>query len=113
MQVILLNEHLETRTIKLPLHISEPCIDMEIIASLCEQSKNKEDSFLLLGKSGCIHACDDCLIEKYLLQSQTKSSLSLPKEVAVKMPFIESSITVAKFITHDTFSWDVEDEVIL
>ncbi|KAF5753105.1 Transducin/WD40 repeat-like superfamily protein isoform 3 [Tripterygium wilfordii] len=32
-QVVLLNEHIETRTIKVRLHSPEPCIDMEVISS--------------------------------------------------------------------------------
>ncbi|KAJ8763993.1 hypothetical protein K2173_004864 [Erythroxylum novogranatense] len=99
LQVILLNEQTETRTIKLGLHLSEPSIDMEIICGTCEQNKHKQDSLILLGKSGHIYAYDDHFIEKYLLQSQTRNLPSLPKEIKVKMPFAESSITVAKFIT--------------
>lgn len=44
-QVMLLNEHTESRTIKLGLHLPEPCIDMEIISS-SEQYKHKQDSIL-------------------------------------------------------------------
>ncbi|KAG5245445.1 syntaxin-binding protein [Salix suchowensis] len=93
LQVILLNEHIETRMVKLGLYLPEPCIDMEIISSSFEQSKNKQDILVLIGKSGRIYVYDDCLIGKYLLQSQSKSSPSLPKEVMVKMPFADSSIT--------------------
>ncbi|CAK7355561.1 unnamed protein product [Dovyalis caffra] len=100
LQVILLNEHTETRTIKLGLYLPERCIDMEIILSSFDQSKHKHDVFVLIGKSGHIYVYDDCLIEKYLLQSQSRSSASLPKEVMVKMPFSDSSITVTKFITN-------------
>ncbi|KAJ6305198.1 hypothetical protein OIU78_020689 [Salix suchowensis] len=100
LQVILLNEHIETRMVKLGLYLPEPCIDMEIISSSFEQSKNKQDILVLIGKSGRIYVYDDCLIGKYLLQSQSKSSPSLPKEVMVKMPFADSSITVTKFITN-------------
>ncbi|XP_057994797.1 uncharacterized protein LOC110660741 isoform X3 [Hevea brasiliensis] len=101
LQVILLNEHTETPTIKLGLHLSEPCIDMEIISNSGDQSKHKQDSFLVLGKSGHIYLYDDCQIEKYLLQTQSRGSPSLPKQVMVKMPFADSSITVAKFITQN------------
>lgn len=100
LQVVLLNEHIETRMIKLGLYLPEPCIDIEIISSSFDQSKHKQDILVLIGKSGHIYVYDDCLIEKYLLQSQSKSSPSLPKEVMVKMPFADSSITVAKFITN-------------
>lgn len=109
-QVVLLNEHSESRTIKLGLHLSEPCIDMEIVSS-SEQSKHKQDSFLLLGKSGHVYAYDDCLIEKYLLQCQSRSPPSLPKEVKLKMPFADSSITIAKLITDDTCLLSPADEV--
>ncbi|CAB4264151.1 unnamed protein product [Prunus armeniaca] len=51
LQVILLNEHTEGRTIKLGLQLPEPCIDMEIVSSLSEQSKHKQDCFLLLVSS--------------------------------------------------------------
>ncbi|KAG6701787.1 hypothetical protein I3842_07G002800 [Carya illinoinensis] len=109
LQVVLLNEHSESRTIKLGLHLSEPCIDMEIVSS-SEQSKHKQDSFLLLGKSGHVYAYDDCLIEKYLLQCQSRSPPSLPKEVKLKMPFADSSITIAKLITDDTCLLSPADE---
>lgn len=111
-QAVLLNEHTESRTIKLGLHLSEPCIDMEIIAS-SEQSKHKQDTFLLLGKSGHVYAYDDCLIEKYLLQCQSTSPPSLPKEVKLKMPFADSSITIAKLITDDTCLLGPADEVVI
>eukprot|EP00258_Populus_trichocarpa_P041917 XP_024457936.1 uncharacterized protein LOC7492127 isoform X2 [Populus trichocarpa] len=100
LQVVLLNEHIETRMIKLGLYLPEPCIDIEIISSSFDQSKHKQDILVVIGKSGHIYVYDDCLIEKYLLQSQSKISPSLPKEVMVKMPFADSSITVAKFITN-------------
>lgn len=111
-QVILLNEHIETRMIKLGLYLPEPCIDIEIISSLFDQSKHKQDILVLIGKSGHIYVYDDYLIEKYLLQSQSKSSPSLPKEVMVKMPFADSSITVAKFITNTPNLLTYGDEVI-
>ncbi|PON82737.1 Guanine nucleotide-binding protein, beta subunit [Trema orientale] len=98
-QVILLNEHTESRTIKLALHLPEPCSDMEIISGSSEQNKHRQEYFLLLGKSGHIYAYDDSSIEKYLLQCQSRSQQSLPKEVMVKTPFSDSSITAAKFLT--------------
>ncbi|KAE8010739.1 hypothetical protein FH972_007078 [Carpinus fangiana] len=109
LQVLLLNEHTESRTIKLGLHLPEPCIDMEIISS-SEQYKHKQDSLILLGKSGNAYAYDDCLIEKYLLQCQSKSPTSLPKEVKLKMPFADSSITIAKFITDSPCMLSPADE---
>lgn len=113
LQVILLNEHTEGRTIKLGLQLPKPCIDMEIVSSLSEQSKHKQDCFLLLGNSGNLYSYDDCSIEKYFLQSQSKSSPSLPKEVMVKIPFVDSNITVAKFITdNNTQMLSFADEVM-
>lgn len=112
-QVILLNEQTESRTIKLGIHLPEPCVDMVIVSSSSEQSKHKQDSFLLLGKSGCMYAYDDYVIEKYLLQCQSRSSPSLPKEIMVKLPFSDSSITIAKFITENPNFLNSSDEVIL
>ncbi|KAF3440877.1 hypothetical protein FNV43_RR19163 [Rhamnella rubrinervis] len=110
LQVILLNEHAESRTIKLGLHLPEPCIDMEIISRSSEQSKHKQNLFLSLGKSGHIYAYDDSSIEKYLLQCQSRSTSTLPKEVMVKMPYADSSITVAKFITDNPCLLSFADE---
>lgn len=110
-QIILLNEHTESRTIKLGLHLTEPCIDMEIISSSSEQGKHKQEFFLGLGKSGHIYAYDDYQIEKYLLQCQSRSPNSLPKEVMVKMPYADSSITIAKFITDNPCLLSFSDEV--
>ncbi|GMY11090.1 isoform 2 of syntaxin-binding protein 5 [Fagus crenata] len=112
LQVILLNEQTESRTIKLGLHLPETCIDMEIISS-SDQSKHKQDFLLLLGKSGHVYAYDDCLIEKYLLQCQSRSPPSLPKEIMLKMPFTDSSITIAKFITDNQCMISPADEDVM
>lgn len=93
------------------LHLPEPSIDMVIISSTSEQSKNKQDLFLSLGKSGHIYVYDDSSIEKYLLQCQSRSPNSLPKEVIVKMPCADSSITVAKFITDSPCLLSFAEEV--
>ncbi|XP_051141095.1 uncharacterized protein LOC127258338 isoform X2 [Andrographis paniculata] len=98
-QVVLLNEQTETRTIKLGLQPPEPLIDFEIATSSIEQNKNRCDPLLLLGRSGHVYAYDVYSIERYLTQSQNKSSPSLPKESLIKLPYCDSSITVAKFIT--------------
>lgn len=111
-QVILLNEYTEGRTIKLGLQPPEPCVDMGIISSFSEQSKHRQDCFLLLGNSGHLYAYDDRSIEKYLLQSQSKSSPSLPRDIMVKIPFVDSKITIAKFITQNTHMLSSADEVI-
>ncbi|KAB2094907.1 hypothetical protein ES319_A02G191900v1 [Gossypium barbadense] len=113
LQVILLNEHTETRTTKLGLHLSEPCLDMMITLSTTEQSKVKQDLLLLIGKSGNIYMYDDCSIEKYLLQCQSRSPPSLPKEVMVNMPFVDSSITVAKLITDNPYALSSDEDYIL
>lgn len=101
LQVILLNEQTESRTIKLSLQLPELCVDMEIISSSIEQNKHRCDSLLLLGKSGHVYTYDNSLIERYLIQSQTKSSPSLPKEVTVELPFSDSRITVSKLVTNN------------
>ncbi|KAK3023413.1 hypothetical protein RJ639_042801, partial [Escallonia herrerae] len=110
LQVIIINEHTESRTIKLGLHPPEPCVDMEIISSSYEQSKHKQDSFLLLGKSGHVYAYDDSNIEKYLLQSQSRSPPSLPKEVMVRLPFVDSAITTAKLVTDNPYQLSSADK---
>ncbi|KAL5752322.1 hypothetical protein ACOSQ2_022829 [Xanthoceras sorbifolium] len=109
-QVLLLNEHTESRTIKLALHLSEHCVNMEITSSSSEPSKQKQDSFLLLGNSGHVYAYDDCQIERYLLQYQSRSPPSLPKEVKVKIPFLDSSITAVKLITDSSYMLSSSDE---
>jgi WD40 repeat protein len=104
-QVVLINENVESRTTKLGLHPPEACVDLEIISSPNgDQSKHKQDYLILLGKSGHIYAYDDSAIEKYLLQSQSRNPPSLPKDINVKLPFVDSSIIVAKFITDNPYS---------
>lgn len=115
LQVVLLNEQTETRMVKLGIHVSEPCADMEmIIADANEQSKHKQDCLFVLGKSGRVYAYDDYMIEKYLIQSQSKSPPSLPKETVVKLPFSDSSsVTVGKFLTNPSHLLNLSDEVSL
>ncbi|XP_010432265.1 PREDICTED: uncharacterized protein LOC104716576 isoform X2 [Camelina sativa] len=112
LQVVFLNDQTETRMIKLGLHVSEPCADMEmIIADVNEHSKHKQDYLLVLGKSGRVYAYDDYMIEKYLIQSQSKSPPSLPKETVVKLPFSDSSsVTVGKFLTNPSHLLNLSDE---
>ncbi|XP_022923426.1 uncharacterized protein LOC111431125 [Cucurbita moschata] len=111
LQVVLLNEQIEARMIKVGLQLSEPCVDMDIISSLSDHSKNKQDYLLLLGKSGCVYTYDDCLIEKYLLQQcQSRTAASLPKEARLKIPFVDSHITVARFFTNNSCSLYASDE---
>ncbi|KAK4393902.1 hypothetical protein Sango_1861000 [Sesamum angolense] len=99
LQVVLLNECTETRTIKLGLQLPESVVDLEITTSSVEQNKHRQDSLLLLGRSSHLYVYDDSFIERYLVQCQTKSPPSLPKEVIVKLPYGDSSITISKFIT--------------
>ncbi|KAL6543445.1 hypothetical protein OROHE_010067 [Orobanche hederae] len=100
LQVVLLNEYTETRTIKVGLHLPESLVDLEITTSTIEQNKGRCGSLLLLGRSTShLYIYDDSLIERYLLQCQTKSAPSLPREVKIKLPYGDSSITVTKFIT--------------
>ncbi|GAU46589.1 hypothetical protein TSUD_186580 [Trifolium subterraneum] len=111
LQVVLLNEHTESRTIKLGLLLSECCVDMEIISTSTEQGKqHKQDSFLLLGKSGHVYLYDDTSIERYLLQCQSKSTPSLPKDVIAKLPLADSNITTSKFISNNSNVFYSEDE---
>lgn len=103
LQVVLLNEHTESRTIKLGLHPPESCLDMEIISSFPALRKNINNSLLLVAKSGQVYTYDDSLIERYLIQYQSRSPPSLPREVKVKLPFVDSSITTAKFIVNNPY----------
>ena len=110
--MILLNEDAESRTIKVGLQLPEPCIDLEIISCPNEQSKHYQQYLLLLGKSGLIYAYDDHSIEKCLLQFQSKSSVTLPSELMIKLPISASTTTTAQFITNHFNSTDAKDEVI-
>ncbi|WVZ11788.1 hypothetical protein V8G54_016318 [Vigna mungo] len=109
LQVVLLNENTESRTIKMGLHLSEGSVDMQIIST---SSKQRQNYFILLGKSGNVYLYDDNLIERYLLQSQSKSTPSLPKEVVVKLPLSDSSITTAKFVSNNPSAFSSEDELV-
>ncbi|KAI5683958.1 hypothetical protein M9H77_05186 [Catharanthus roseus] len=103
LQVVLLNDQTEARTIKLGLHPPESSVDMEIISSFTLESKQKHECLLSLGNSGHVYIYDDQMIERYLLQCQSKSSPSLPKEIMVKLPFVDSRITISKFITDNPY----------
>ncbi|KAF4364715.1 hypothetical protein G4B88_028638 [Cannabis sativa] len=93
-QVIMLNDHTESRTIKLGLHLPEPCIDMEIISNSNEHNKHRQDYFILLGKSGHVPA-------------------DSPKGVMVKLPFSDSNITAAKFITDNPYLGLADEEYVM
>ncbi|KAL7143745.1 hypothetical protein ABFS83_08G213000 [Erythranthe nasuta] len=115
LQVVLLNEQTETRTIKLGLHLSESLIDMEITTSSIGQDKHRRDSLILLGRSSNVFTYDDSSIERYLVQCQTKSSPSLPKGETINLPYGDSTITVTKFITNTPctpFSSDEEFNMV-
>lgn len=111
LQVVILNDQTESRTVKLGLHLPEPCIALEIISSTNDPNKHKEASCLLLGKSGHIYAYNDCMIERYLLEChQARSPPSLPKQMKIKLPFTDSSITVAKLFTYNSHLLSFTDE---
>ncbi|XP_074275401.1 uncharacterized protein LOC141599307 isoform X2 [Silene latifolia] len=99
-QVILLSEDSENQTIKLGLQLPEPCVNMEIISCPNELSKNKQGFLVLLGKSGRMYAYDDHSIQKYLLLSQKKSSVSAPSGLTIKLPYYTSIVTSAQFLTN-------------
>ncbi|KAJ8625653.1 hypothetical protein MRB53_034183 [Persea americana] len=101
-QIIMLNEYTESRTIKLVLPLAEACLDMEIVSSGNDRTKNKQDALLLLLKSGLLCVYDDSEIQKYLIQCLSKSPPTLPKQLTVKVPFGDSRITVAKFVTDNS-----------
>lgn len=107
LQVVLLNDQTEVKMVKLGLHVSEPCVGMEMI-----MADAKQDSLLVLGKSGRVYAYDDYMIEKYLIQSQSKSPPSLPKESVVKLAFSDScsGVTVGKFLTNSSHLLNLSDE---
>ncbi|KAL4577786.1 hypothetical protein LXL04_013900 [Taraxacum kok-saghyz] len=113
LQVIIINDQIESRTTKLGLGTPEPCVDMEILASYNEQTKHKEDCFLVIGKSGHVYTYDDSSIEKYLVQSQSRAPPSLPKEVKVKLPYVNPIITVSKFITDNPCLLSSNEEYML
>lgn len=109
-QVILLSDDAESRTIKIGLQLLEPCLDLEIISCSNEHIKHKHGLLLLIGKSGQMYAYDDHAIEKYLLQFQSKSPPSIPREVIIKLPFSDSSILSAQFITNSSNTIGSEDQ---
>ncbi|KAK9129222.1 hypothetical protein Sjap_009709 [Stephania japonica] len=56
----------------------------------------------------CVY--DDSVIEKYLLQCQSRSPPSLPKQIDIRIPFVDPSITVSKFVTNATNLFGATDE---
>ncbi|KAL6011959.1 hypothetical protein ACLOJK_002425 [Asimina triloba] len=110
LHIILLNDSAESRTIKLMLPLPEACQDMEIISTFGDINKYKPDSLVLLLNSGSLCVYDDSEIEKYLIQSQSRSPPTLPKQVMVKLPFVEASITASKYITDNPDLSGAEDK---
>ncbi|XP_039134048.1 LOW QUALITY PROTEIN: uncharacterized protein LOC120271389 [Dioscorea cayenensis subsp. rotundata] len=98
-QIIILNENTESRMIKLVLPLTEACLAMEMISCCSDRNKLKQSTLVLLMKSGNLCLFDDSDIERYLLQCQSKSCPSLPTPILVKLPYVDSSITVAKLYT--------------
>ncbi|KAK8965667.1 hypothetical protein KSP40_PGU020395 [Platanthera guangdongensis] len=96
LQVIILNDNSESRTIKLALPLTEPCLGMEIISSFNDGNKQKKDVLALLLKSGHLCLYVDSDIESFLLKSQSKSTPSIPNHIIVRLPYYESRITAAK-----------------
>ncbi|XP_068640858.1 uncharacterized protein [Aristolochia californica] len=101
-QVVLLQESTESRMIKLVIPLPKHCVDMEIVSSASELNKHNQDFLLLLLESGNLCVFDESNIEKYLLQSQQSKAPSNPSHIMVKLPFIHSSITVAKYFTDNS-----------
>ncbi|KAL4186448.1 hypothetical protein AMTRI_Chr09g33920 [Amborella trichopoda] len=101
-QIIILKESNDSRTIKLELPLPEHCVDMEILSNSTGRNKHLEDALLILLKSGHLLVYDESDIKRYLFQSQSKSPPPIPKQVKVKLPLSDSSITVAKFISDNS-----------
>uniref|UniRef100_A0A453CMD2 Lethal giant larvae (Lgl)-like C-terminal domain-containing protein n=1 Tax=Aegilops tauschii subsp. strangulata TaxID=200361 RepID=A0A453CMD2_AEGTS len=100
-QVLILNEESESRIVKMVLPITEACQGMEFVTGLSDPNKQRQTVLVLLLKSGQICLYDDSEIERYLLQSQSRSPPTLPSHSFVKQPYGDSGINVAKFYTSD------------
>ncbi|KAL4376201.1 hypothetical protein GQ457_02G024740 [Hibiscus cannabinus] len=85
LHVTLLNEHAENRTIKLRFYFPKYCVDMVITSSTIERSKLILDFLPRIGKSGNVYMYDDCLIEKYLQQCQSRFLPYILKEVTMEL----------------------------
>ncbi|KAG6501814.1 hypothetical protein ZIOFF_041698 [Zingiber officinale] len=95
-QVMILNSNFQSRTIKLMLPLSEPCLAMETISCFSNHRKSNQTTLVLLLRSGSLCLYDDSEIEHYLSQCQSKSTPSLPKQLTVKLPYGDSGISAAK-----------------
>ncbi|KAG8083058.1 hypothetical protein GUJ93_ZPchr0014g46649 [Zizania palustris] len=98
-QVLILNEESESRIVKMVLPLTEACQGMELVAGLSDPNKHKQSALVLLLKSGQIFLYDDSEIECYLLHAQSRPAQTLPNHSPVKLPYGDSSISVAKFYT--------------
>ncbi|KAF0891207.1 hypothetical protein E2562_009393 [Oryza meyeriana var. granulata] len=98
-QVLILNEESESRIVKMILPLKEACQGMELVAGLTDPNKHRQSALVLLLKSGQICLYDDSEIERYLLHAQSRSPQALPNHSSVKLPYGDSSISVAKFYT--------------
>lgn len=112
--MILLNENMESRTIKFVFPLSEACCDIKVISGFGEQKKNTNKFVLLLLKSGELWLYNDSEIEKYLLQCRSNQPLWVPKHVHVKTPLgTSTAITVAIFVTLKYDSSCSRDEEVM
>uniref|UniRef100_A0A453CMF3 Lethal giant larvae (Lgl)-like C-terminal domain-containing protein n=1 Tax=Aegilops tauschii subsp. strangulata TaxID=200361 RepID=A0A453CMF3_AEGTS len=107
--VLILNEESESRIVKMVLPITEACQGMEFVTGLSDPNKQRQTVLVLLLKSGQICLYDDSEIERYLLQSQSRSPPTLPSHSFVKQPYGDSGINVAKFYTSDRTATANED----
>uniref|UniRef100_A0A0D9W898 Lethal giant larvae (Lgl)-like C-terminal domain-containing protein n=1 Tax=Leersia perrieri TaxID=77586 RepID=A0A0D9W898_9ORYZ len=98
-QVLILNEESESRIVKMVLPLTEACQGMELVTGLSDPNKQRQSALVLLLKSGQICLYDDSEIERYLLHAQSRSPQALPNHSLVKLPYGDSSISVAKFYT--------------
>ncbi|KAE8814936.1 Serine/threonine-protein phosphatase 7 long form-like protein [Hordeum vulgare] len=99
--VLILNEESESRIVKMVLPLTEACQGMESVIGLSDPNKQRQSALVLLLKSGQICLYDDSEIERYLLQSQSRSPPRLPSHSFVKQLYGDSGINVAKFYTSD------------
>ncbi|XP_078162449.1 transducin/WD40 repeat-like superfamily protein [Carex rostrata] len=108
-QVIILNEATESRTIKLVLPLTEPCISAEHIFLSGGKNRHKLNTLALLLKSGHLYLFDDLDIERYLVHSQSKSPPTLPRHIVASLPSFNSPVTSAKLYTSNGPILSVED----
>ncbi|KAJ4746628.1 Transducin/WD40 repeat-like superfamily protein [Rhynchospora pubera] len=108
-QVLILNEATEARTVKLVLPLTESCISVEHISLSSDKNKQKQNTLALLLKSGHLCLFNDLDIERYLVQSQSKSPPTLPSQTMVSVPSYNSGVTAAKLYTSNGSVSSIED----